>query len=628
MMLPSIMQNGANPSAQKGGSGVPIPTPEQIMALTDSHERYRSDLRLRMESDWETLILTPFDAGEGYQEYTSNEPMTYFNKMVAMFTSGRLKLTVPTQRAQRGKREKQSRKERFMSGILKANDERLMLMGEDRLLDSLISYILMRGWYCGRAMLVKDVDTEETYADITPWDPMHVSWGMGPKGLKWICHKSKKTVGEIVAEYGIDIVPGHVAGASGGVGFWADYFSNQMMDDTEGYDVYDWYDEWFNIVVVNGKYAKQPTLHGSPRTPAFFGCVGPVPLIQSLMQTGNVNLVHQGESIFAPNRRLYEKVNLILSTMLQLVALSRNQPFFYLSKDGTKTVKNNLWLEGSQVPLAEGEQIILAQLLEMSKDTATFLGLVSAEMQRGALNYTSYGQLAFQLSGYAVDLLRQAQSAPVLPRQHAVENAVAQIANLICDQFVTGQFPAMHLQGYQRNRDWFDEDFTPDMMQGLPAVQVELKVTTPQDEMQNIQMAEIAGNGPWPKLPMREILERFYDADDPDSLIDAVKEQAAERLLPEAALWTLMVAAENQGRPDLAMFYFGQLIKQGIMVPPRPWMTPGGGSNGQTAGAPTGFSPEFLSAPEQGAERPTPTPQAGPNVPGGTPRPGAQGQPG
>ena len=625
-MLPGIVQNGANPDTGQSYGGVPIPTPAQIMALTDSHEQYRSDLRLRMEADWESLILTPFDAGEGYQEYTSNEPMAYFNKMVAMLTSGRLKLTVPTQRAQRDKREKQSRKERFISGILKANDERLKLIGEPRLLDSLASFVCMRGWYCGRAMLVKDVDTEETYADITPWDPMHVSWGMGPKGLKWICQKSKKTVAEIQAEYGVDAVPGHTA--STGVSFLESYFSNQMMDDTEGYDVYDWYDEWSNIVVVNGRYAKPPEPHGSPRTPAYLGCVGPAPLIQSLMQTGNVNLKYQGESIFAPNRRIYDKVNLVMSTMLQLVALSRNHPFTLLSKDGTKAVKDNPWLEGSQTSLAEGEELELAHLLEMSKDTGTFLALVSAEIQRGSLPYSTYGQLAFQLSGYAVDLLSQAQSAPILPRQHAIEDAVSQVGNLICDQFVTGNFPAMHLQGYQRNRDWFDEDFTPDLMMGLPAVEVELKVTTPQDVMQRIQMAEIAGQGPWPKLPLREILERFYDVDDPDSIIDAVKEEAAERLLPEAALWTLMVAAENQGRPDLAMFYYGQLIKQGIMVPPRPWMTPGGGGNSQAAGAPTGFSPEFLSAPEQGAERPTPTPQAGPNVAPGTPRPGAQGKPG
>lgn len=597
---------------------IPIPTPAQITTLVDSHERYTEALRTRMESDWAMMILTPFDPGDGYQEYTSNEPMTFYAKMTSSLSSGKIKLEIPAARAKRAKREREAMKERFLIGILKANDERLLSLGEPRLQDSLGAFINLRGWYCGRSMLVKDIETEETYADITPWDPLHVSWGIGPKGLKWVCHHTKKTLAEVREEYGF--TPGQ-AGAGYSMPESAESYFDAKADGDNGVDVYDWYDEENNIVVIGGEYAKPPTRH-TPlrRVPAFFGSVGPLPLIQSRSGTSQDNLRFQGESIFAANRGIYDKVNLVLSTMLQLVALSRDQAIIIYSRDGTKTLKNNPFLTGAQTPLVTGEdKLDIMPLLEMSKDTGAFLGLVSAEVQRGALPYSVYGQLAFQLSGYAVNLLKQATDSPIVPRKQAMENAYSQIAGLIGDQFATGAYGAMQLNGYGRNREWFDEEFTPDMMQGLPSAEVTLTVHTPQDDMQKIQMAKLLDEGPWPLLDRRNILDSVLGYQDTDSIDDAIKEQQGERMLPVASLLTVMQALEKQGRSDLAALYFAELVKLGIMG------LPGQGVEGQNGqGQAGGFSPENLSAPEQGAPVPQPNPQQGPNVPAGSPRPGAQ----
>ena len=64
----TMMNGAALQGSAIGGpqmAQIPIPTPGQIVELTDAHERYRQALVLRMEEDWELLILTPFDAGEG-----------------------------------------------------------------------------------------------------------------------------------------------------------------------------------------------------------------------------------------------------------------------------------------------------------------------------------------------------------------------------------------------------------------------------------------------------------------------------------------------------------------------------------------------------------------------------------
>ena len=609
IVTPARPPNQTTPTPARGPA-IPIPTPSQITALVDSQELYLEPLRSRMESDWALMTLKEFDAGPGYRSYTSNEPMTYFDKITSSLASGKLQIRYPVSKSRREKREKEAAAERFHIGILKANDERLLRLGHPRLLDALAGFICLRGWYCGRATLVKDSLTGEAYPDIMPWDPMEVTWGMGPKGLRWICHKAKKTYAEILEQYGIDANPmsGQTPSESAQT-----YFTSQAKDSSPGVDVYDWLDETYNMVVINGEFAKPPTPHGASRVPAFFGAVGSLPLIRSRTQDSPTNLVHQGESIFAANRRIYEKVNLVLSTMLQLVALSRDQAMILYSLDGTKTLKNNPSLEGSVVPLSTSDKLEIMPLLEMSRDTGAFLGLLSAEVQRGALPYSVYGQLAFQLSGYAVNLLKQATESPLLPRQQAIQNCIWQITDIIGPQFASRAFADIRLRGYGQNREWFDEQFGPEMLIGLPSAEVKLTPSTVQDQLQNMQLAKLASEGPWPALPWRVIWDEILGMQDTDSIADAIKEQVSERLLPTATLMTLMQAAEKQGRPELAMLYYRELIMQGIMGGPN---QPGSPQNNGDGGG-GGFSPEVLPGPAQGQPPPQATPQAGPLRPGG-----------
>ena len=128
---------------------------------------------------------------------------------------------------------------------------------------------------------------------------------------------------------------------------------------------------------------------------------------------------------------------------------------------------------------------------------------------------------------------------------------------------------------------------------------------------------------------------------------DSIKEQLAERMLPEAALWTLLRSSERQGREDLAQFYLGELMtvmmqkrqvaEQTAAPGPPPMGTPppGGPPMGPLLGGPPmgpppmegppGLPPEVMPEAMMGVPPPMPTPQAGPIVPPGSPRPGAQG---
>ena len=115
----------------------------------------------------------------------------------------------------------------------------------------------------------------------------------------------------------------------------------------------------------------------------------------------------------------------------------------------------------------------------------------------------------------------------------------------------------------------------------------------------------------------------------------AIKEQLAERMLPEAALWTLLRASERQGREDLVRFYANELTTVILQKRKAAEMQNAGGGPGGPPGAPGGPPPTTVGPPGinpavmpnamMGVPPPMPTPQGGPLVPPGTPRPGAQG---
>ena len=141
-------------------------------------------------------------------------------------------------------------------------------------------------------------------------------------------------------------------------------------------------------------------------------------------------------------------------------------------------------------------------------------------------------------------------------------------------------------------------------------------------------MAQIARDGEAPLLPDIFIRDKILGLQDTDMIDDAIKEQTAERILPEAALWTLLQSAEDRGRPDLAQFYYGELITmmnekqtkrlqseqqlQQAAQPPQP----------QQPQQPRGMDPRVMPNAMMGGPPPQPTPPQGMVAPG-TPRPRA-----
>ena len=602
--------------------------PEDIIELVESHYDSTEPMRQRMQDDHALYRLEPYDAGEGYQAYTSNDPQTYAEKVIGWITGADMTVRIPYDGGDDEDRERNDMKERFLIGMLKAADERLCRMMLPTLRDQIAWYVAIRGWYAGRALLAKRQDGT-TYVDITPWDPLHTYWGVGADGLDWVCYKVPKTKEQIFSQYNVKV----------------DWEASYTAD---GINVYDFYDKDMNTILIhNGstsrpltRVVKKQTRHGANQVPAFIGPIGANPYIVSLSQSNMEDTIADvGESVFRSTRDLYPKHNLMMSTMLELTARSRRQGLIVRSRDGTKSLDEDPYLEGSEISLAQNENVEPLGLLEMSRETGAFMSLVSGEMQRGSIPYSVYGEVPFQLSGFAINTLRQGVETIVNKYLRGVEKAYQLIFNLISDQYAEGSFKSMDVSGMDRNRVYFTETINPNDLKKTGQPVVNLVGQLPQDDMVKFSMAQIAREGPTPLLSDQAIRDRILAIQDADQMDDAIKEQLAERMLPEAALWTLLRAAERQGRDDLVQFYSNELMmmlmqkrkaaEEIMSGPPSLGGAPGGPMGGPPPPSPDGGPPGINSAIMPGAMMgvppPIPTPQAGPLVPPGTPRPGAQG---
>ena len=602
---------------------------EDILDLVEAHATVTEPLRNRMDTDHQLYRLNPYDAGDGYQSYTSNEPQTYADKIISWMAAADRVIRIPPAGNPRSNREVNNDKERFIIGAFRSADERL----SNRLLPDLQSqlawYITLRGWYAGRALLVKR-DENTTYVDITPWDIMHTYWGTDADGLSWACYKTKKTRSEIERQYNVRL--------------------GTEREDDDGIDVYDFYDREDNFVAIPHRFIKKRTRH-TPEAdeecgsvPVFLGPVGANPLIQSL-EWSSVEDTYEdyGESVFKSTREVYNNHNFMMSTMLELTARSRKQGLKITSRDGTKTLEEDPYKEGTEISLAQGEDIEPLGLLEVARETGAFMGMVSGEMQRGSIPHSVYGELQFQLSGFAINTLKQGVETVLSPRIMALQKAYTQISNLLCDQYSSGAFTAMELSGKDNNRMYFSETITPDRVKEGGTVEVTVVPRLPQDDMSKYSMAQIAREGPTPLMPDLWIRDNILGIQDADQTEDAIKEQIAERTLPEAGLWSLYQAALKQGRDDLAQFYLGELTVVMLSKAKMIAETLGGGApSGPSPGAqppvPPGVPPPGPQGPPgvppqvappammNGMPPPAPTPPMGPTGPPGQPRPGAQGE--
>jgi len=594
-----------------------IRKPEDVINLVDAHHRVTSARRDRFNEDYRLYRLerTDDDAPEDFEWYTSNDPKTFVKKVLSWANLAELMLKISKHQDQRHERELDEMKEKWLRKVLELGDHRLARLLLPSLRNQMSFYTMMRGWDSGRALLRKTKDGE-TFVDITPWDPLNTYWGMGADGLDWAVNKVMKQNRQIELEYGVKLR----------------LTEDESLDDQA---VYDYYDGEINLVVIEDRVLKKPTPHGDPGgVPVYMSAFGGIPPIMS----DDVNDTEKdyGESVLEDDRGIIAKKNKVTSILLELAARSQMPGLKIYSHDGAKMLPEDPHKKGSWIGLRQGlEDVQVLDPIQAAQETGPLLGIFSAEMQRGSLPNTVFGELQFALSGFAINSLRQGIETVLAPRIKMMENTYMQIATMLSRQYGSGAFRPLKML----------EDIPPIVLTEGCEPTIELIAQLPEDDASKMAAAQIMREGPTPLFPDYWIRNDWLGIKNADVIEDAIEAQTAERALPETGLWTLYKAAMRRGQNDIAaliqdqlMLLYFQKIKQmqqmgmmqqdpmgqpGPMGPPGAPPMPGQNGQGPPPGPPPGSPrpPGMRSAIPPGGGAGISNP--GPQVPPGTPRPGA-----
>ena len=608
-------------------------TPEEIVALVKEHEDQTRTRRARMDADYSMWRLEELPQnsgnpapgsgldsqfpviGAGYKHYTSNEPRTFADKVTGIASGAKVLIRVKGSESSqpRGLRVEQNAKERFIIGLFHAADLRLAEMLQPSLQEQLAWFCAIRGWNASRALLRKRKD-KSTFVDIQPFDPRNVYWGIDDQGLSWLCVVTERTKRDIKGIYNKDV-------GDGGTG-----------DEDNGISVYDFYDQNHNMVTTAQTVLKAPTVHGSPRVPDWLGPVGSTPQI-----FGEGFSKDFGDSIYAADRNIYPMVNFAMSIWLELTGRARSPGYVITYADGSMTLSDDPYKMGSELTLPEGATIKPLEQIQTTRDAAALFGVISGEMQRGSLPQSAFGELQFQLSGFAINSLRQGIGTVIHPTVKAMEVAYTGIANLLVDQYTSGKFADMEVSGMDREGEFFTETITPQQVKKAGGrIVVEILPELPQDDPAKMNMAQMArtpGADGKPLLGDRTVREDVLNRQDPDADEAVVLEQMADASSPLAQAVRTLETAMDLERDDLIFAAQAQILvvmrdmlqKMGQQpqdqgMPPGAGPPPGAGMPPGVPGIPAGVAPSQAMGVPQSA----PIPQQGPIVPTGAPRPGAR----
>ena len=515
-------------------------SPDAIIKRVNDHELATNALRDRMDTDMDDYLLNPYtgitdDMGEeqkqnekGYRHYTSNSPKVQANKVISWIDGGSLDIQIPGDFALAAQQNLNSEKERFAIGGLESNDERLLKKGSQPLIGQLAFFSNLRGRLIGPCMLRQRPDGSTQFV-AEPWDPRDTTWGQGEDGLVWACHKVIKTRLQILTEYGV------------------------LIDDrdfpNDEVEIFDFYDDVVNTVVMENRVLKQPVWHGANKNPVVLSVVGSAPLINH--RNSQDTQANYGESIFEATRGIHKNHNELFSTFLELSARQRKPGLVAGSIGGDFAgPEEDPHKAGSVVSLdtGAGQTLDLMPNVETNRDFSAFFGLVDGEMQRGGISNINFGENQTQISGFAMNVLRQGSEDKLQPRLKAVVWFIKQCINNWADQFTTGLFQPVLAEG---------QVIMPQNVRGAGEYKVSLDAQLPADDATKWNLAQMAIT-PVNGIPMTShewARENILKIQDVQAVNDGVMAQLAKTASPLARAWEMMQSAMNNGDQRTAMAY-------------------------------------------------------------------------
>ena len=526
--------------------------------------------------DWEPDLddqVMPEDA------YTTNQPRVLAQKIIAFIAETEMVVRVPNDDAPKDQEDRNKLTESISIGMLANVDRRMRRNGDPRIQRQMAWHSVVRGRYVVARAFLRKRPNGETFEDILPIDPAQFVFQPGEEEPVWAAHRRQMSRGEIRDTY-----PEFKG------------WEHEVDDDDEVEEVYDYYVREDNPNVnpqalhvferhpyiykmgtlINDQWARKLFDLYTLSFPCVIAPVGSdphlAPIDTEVAEKHNRMLSDFGESIFAENRHVWDKINRNASYLMDQVSKASDPPTKVISSDGTKELEEGWNEKGSQIAVASGDQqdIELMNTPEMTRAAGVLLEVLQRDAIAGGIPPQGFGILDKPLSAVALRQLGNNLEHRVLPRMEAVQLCIEGCLEVLVAQYETGAFEPITVSGKRFDRHRFSNKvIEPDEIFGHDALTVSLELVLPEDETIRWNVANMAMTPTVtgePLTSLEYVREHILKIQDPKLLSSQNMELLTRQTAPVLALLDQYRAVKEDGDQMAAAAILDQIRLQTLQM--------------------------------------------------------------
>ncbi len=537
---------------------------QKFQSLSTVHDRMDTDYSLYTLDRWQpdlTDALSPEDI------YTTNEPRVLAEKVISFITATELVVRAPNDEAGEPQESANDQAEQLAIGMLNNVERRHRRLGHPPIVDALSFFTVVRGRFAAARAVLRKRPNGETFEDILPLDPRHLFVQPGVEEPLWAAHRLRRTVAEVREEFPqFEFERAPSAGDDEGVDVF-EYFSREENPDFEITSTDPFRRHPFIYIagtIIDGQWARPPHNLHMLSFPIVVAPVGPQPMLAPT-ETEAAPDMHFGESIFAENRGVWDRLNRAASYVLDLTGKASDPRKKVFSLDGTKSLDDGANDKGAEINLSTANQEDVQSFPESDINGAA--ALLIQQLQKdsvaGGLPPQAFGLLDKPLSSVALRQLGNNLEHRVLPRMRAVARCIEGCLENLVAQYETGAFNPISVSGRRfDNHRFANRVISPEIIAGHDPIEVSMSLALPEDEVTRWTVAQMAMqptlNGE-PLASLEWVRERVLKMQSHRQIRTQNREAQAFSQDPLAQAMGMFLAAIKDGDHALGAIWFDRL---------------------------------------------------------------------
>lgn len=432
-----------------------------------------------------------------YESMVANDPKSIFNLAQYLLCALPPRHKIPVTTEDKPTQEKIGKAERALISLWRDQDEKMVARMRRPWRWELADFLLITGWYAVLAAVLDDGNGKPLFvAEI--WNPMEVYQDVDEDGLFAVAHEYPATGATALRKI-------ERAG-------WKNPFNKQMKDSDKVVITDYWRRDSsgvYNAVLMNAREAKPLTLEAFDELPVITGVsAGEAAWGGYGIESGDTTWqARYGESILAPNEKMFDAQNKLLSLAMQ-IAKENAQPNILDKNVGARAlIKREDIGTGKVIHLEQGQDVVPMRKPEFEQELNVLMGAVGNWIQRSAFPYSLYGNVppSLDLSGYAIGMLMTAAQNVVGSYHNAMTFLISKIDRIWLEQYSKSTLGDIEIAGRTKGGELgslFHEGFGRSDVPDCTFVDVAIPLGTPSDFLERVAAARQA-------MPVGNILDQL-----------------------------------------------------------------------------------------------------------------------